>query len=200
MCLQGVDIIKLTINNPKPILVKNVRVFNPYEYDLYVSSIDKGYLRRRFLILFWSGMRYVEFQRFHAHPEWWDPSRKVIDLPAYAEKKTKRSQRQRYIHPLPDLIGEILEQFFLDPKPPTLQTWNANLKRWAEKAELNPIGLSAKSTRKSIESWMIRAGMPVHEVYLRQGHDELTSLRHYQGLPFTDSELQEIKRKLAGMM
>ena len=97
-------------------------------------------------------------------------------------------------------MGEILEQFFLDPKPSSLQTWDVNLKRWAEKANLNPNGISAKSTRKSIESWMIRAGMPVHEVYLRQGHDELTSLRHYQGLPFTNSELQEIKRRLSGMI
>lgn len=186
----------------KPIHVNNVRVLTPNEYDQIVNSIDKSPLRRRFLILFWSGMRYAEFQRFHAHPEWWDPSRGVIDLPAYAvqKKKRSRSQRQRYIRPLPELMNEIIDQFFLDPKPSSLQTWNANLKRWAEKAELDPIGLSAKSTRKSIESWMIRAGMPVHEVYLRQGHDELTSLRHYQGLPFTDSELQEIKRKLAGMI
>lgn len=186
----------------KPIHVNNVRVLTPIEYDQLVNGIAKSHNRRRFLILFWGGMRYAEFQRFHAHPEWWDPSRNTIDLPFCAVKKKKRSrsQRQRYIRPLPELMNEIIDQFFLDPKPPTLQTWNANLKRWAEKAELNPIGLSAKSTRKSIESWMIRAGMPVHEVYLRQGHDELTSLRHYQGLPFTDSELQEIKRKLAGMI
>ena len=184
----------------KPIFVNKVRVFGPHEFDQFVSSIDKAYLRRRFLVLFWTGMRYVELQRFHPHSEWWDPARKVIDLPAYAEKKKKRSQRQRYIHPLPDLMGEILEQFFLDPKPSSLQTWDVNLKRWAEKANLSPNGISAKSTRKSIESWMIRAGMPVHEVYLRQGHDELTSLRHYQGLPFTNSELQEIKRRLSGMI
>ena len=184
----------------RPIHVNNVQILGPHEFDQITNHIEKSHNRRRFLILFWSGMRYAEFQRFHARPEWWDPSRKVIDLPANAEKKKKRSQLQRYIHPLPELIGELIDQFFLDPKPPTLQTWNANLKRWAEKADLDPMGLSAKSTRKSIESWMIRAGMPVHEVYLRQGHNELTSLRHYQGLPFTDTELQEIKKKLAGMI
>ena len=76
----------------KPIHVNNVRVLTPNEYDQIVNSINKSPLRRRFLILFWSGMRYAEFQRFHAHPEWWDPSRGVIDLPAYAVQKKKRSR------------------------------------------------------------------------------------------------------------
>ena len=62
----------------KPIFVNKVRVFGPHDFDQFVSSIDKAYLRRRFLVLFWTGMRYVELQRFHAHSEWWDPARKVI--------------------------------------------------------------------------------------------------------------------------
>jgi len=33
-------------------------------------------------------------------------------------------------------------------------------------------------------------------VCLRQGHDNLTSMRHYQGLVFSDDELRDIKKKL----
>lgn len=180
------------------ILVKGVRILTPHEYDMLLESIKKAVQRRRFLILFWSGARYAEFKRFWEHPEWYISSRNTIHLPESATSKAKRKQVERYIHPLPDLMREIIQEFHKDPEPPSIQTWNENLKRWAEKADLSPLGLSAKSTRKSIESWMIAAGVPVHEVYLRQGHNEMTSLRHYQGLHFTSMEKEEIQRRLTG--
>lgn len=180
------------------IYVKKIQLFTPTTFDSMLDVIDKPLQRRRFLTMFWSGMRYAEFQRFHAHPEWYIKSRNAIHLPQHATKKAKRTQIERYVHPLPEMMREIIEPMFKDEKPPSLQTWNENLKRWAEHAGIDPTGISAKSTRKSIESWMIIAGVPLNVVYLRQGHDELTSLQHYQGLPFTPSEKDEIKRRLAG--
>ena len=95
---------------------------------------------------------------------------------------------------------EIINQFHEDPSPPTRQTWNENLKRWAAKVNLSSVGLSAKTTRKSIESWMVVAGIPLNQIYLRQGHNELTSLMHYQGLHFNPGEKDEIKRRLAHIL
>ena len=43
---------------------------------------------------------------------------------------------------------------------------------------------------------MIAAGIIESAVCLRQGHDNLTSMRHYQGLLFSDAELRDIKKKL----
>jgi hypothetical protein len=43
---------------------------------------------------------------------------------------------------------------------------------------------------------MIAAGIIESAVCLRQGHDSLTSMRHYQGLAFSDDELRDIKKKL----
>jgi len=45
---------------------------------------------------------------------------------------------------------------------------------------------------------MVAAGIPLNIVCLRQGHDKLTSMNHYQGLPFTEAEKVEIQRRLAG--
>jgi len=63
---------------------------------------------------------------------------------------------------------------------------------------MNPYGFNARITRKSVESWMLTADIPEYEVYQRQGHDPITSMRHYQGLAFTKEEKVEIKRMLAG--
>jgi hypothetical protein len=195
------------------ITVNDIRLYTPEMYDNMLSVITKPVHRRRFIILFWSGMRYIEFQRFHSNPTWYDRSRNMIYLPKTAQKKAKRKQLERYIHPLPDMIGEIIAAFHQDPSPPSMQTWNENLIRWAQRMDLEPFtainndgteretyGISAKSTRKSIESWMIVAGAKESAVYLRQGHDRFTSLNHYQGLPFTPDEITEIKRRLAGMI
>ncbi len=179
------------------ILVKKVRVLTPNEYDSILHVIDRPINRKRFLLMFWTGMRYAELQRFHNNPKWYLKSRNVIHIPQEGQKKKKRTQVERVIHPLPELMREIIDGFHKDPKPPTLQTWNDNLKRWSVKAGLSDNGISAKTTRKTIESWMVVAGVPLNQVYLRQGHNELTSLIHYQGLHFTPSEKEEIKRRLS---
>lgn len=149
------------------------------------------------LICFCSGMRYVEVQRLYDHPEWIMKERRTIHLPEEAKRKVKRKQLERYIHPIPPQLESVLRYFFKGKNPPSQQSWNNNLKRWCEKSDISSRGVSSKSTRKSIESWMISAGIPLNEVCLRQGHDSLTSMRHYQGLPFTPVEKEEIKRRLS---
>jgi hypothetical protein len=44
-----------------------------------------------------------------------------------------------------------LKDFFEASNPPVESIWNRNLRKWAETAELNPYGPSAKTTRKTIE-------------------------------------------------
>ncbi|WP_407347439.1 hypothetical protein V7O61_03330 [Methanolobus sp. WCC1] len=83
-------------------------------------------------------------------------------------------------------MENVLDYFFGNKKPPSRSAWNENLLRWAERSELNPLGLSSKTTRKSIESWLITADIPLNVICLRQWYDSLISLLHYQGLPFND--------------
>lgn len=61
-------------------------------------------------------------------------------------------------------------------------------------------GIVPKMTRKTLESWMIAVDVGAPTVCNRQGHDELTSLKHYQALPFTEEEKRAIRQKLAGWM
>jgi hypothetical protein len=89
-------------------------------------------------------------------------------------------------------------KYFTDESGRYPKVWNENLKRWAEKAVLETEGIVPKTTRKSIESWMYVAGLPMNFICLRQGHDSFTSMNHYQALPFTEAEKAEIKRRLAG--
>jgi len=43
---------------------------------------------------------------------------------------------------------------------------------------------------------MLKAGIPEIEIYSKQGHDPITSFRHYQSFSYTDYEVKDIERKL----
>jgi len=71
-----------------------------------------------------------------------------------------------------------------------------NMQRWAQLAGIKPYGMSVKTTRKTIESWQIAAGIIESTVCLIAGHDSITSIKFYQGLAFSDDELRDIKKQL----
>ena len=180
----------------EPIYVKGVRVLDPSDREAIYNAIPKQHHKTIFDMLFWSGMRYVEVQRFHDHPEWYMKERRAIHLPEEAQLKVKRIAPERYIHPLPPQLDGLLPYFFSNKRPPVQAAWNRNMNRWVFAAGLGEKGMSSKVTRKTIESWMITAEIPLNVVCLRQGHDSLTSMRHYQGLPFTDGDRVRIKNVL----
>jgi len=89
----------------------------------------------------------------------------------------------------------VFSHFLNDKKPPYRSSWNKDLARWSEKAGINP-KVGPKTPRKTIESWMLKTGIPEIEIYSRQGHDPITSLKHYQSLSFTDYEMRDIEKRL----
>lgn len=189
---------------PEPIFITTmkghkIRILSPFDYDNMVKVIDKPYLATIFNIARWTGMRYEEIRRLYEHPEWVLIERRHIHLNPQAQRKVKRKERERHV-PIPVQIENELKYFFKNQKPPTLQTWDVNLKRWGQKAGLGTVGISAKMTRATLETWMLTAGLTETEICLRQGHTLITSLNHYQSLPslFTPVERFEIIKRLAG--
>jgi len=176
-----------------------IKILTPSEYDCMDSHINKPYLRTIFHVAFYSGMRYIEVQRLYDRSDLWQQERHTIYIPRELDRKVKRVAPERYITPIPPQLESELPYFFLNPKPPCLKVWDENLKRWAKDAGMDLLGISAKMTRASIESWMsVSRLFKTEDVCLRQGHTELTQLRHYLALPFTDIEKTEIKRRLSG--
>ncbi|MDQ1252554.1 MAG: hypothetical protein QG646_1675 [Euryarchaeota archaeon] len=176
--------------------VKDVRILIPTEYEKIKAAIPKEKHRTILDILLITGMRYAEVLRLYDHKEWYNEKRNIIHLPEEAQRKHKRRQLERTIHPLPSMFNYMLKDFWQACKPPLESTWNKNLQRWALKAGIKPYGLSVKSSRKTLESWLIASGVVESTVCLRQGHDSLTSMRHYQGLAFSEDELRDIKKQL----
>ncbi len=73
------------------------------------------------------------------------------------------------------------------------------METWAERAGLDPIGLGPKTGRKTWESWLVSAHPDrVLEVFLSQGHTQMTALGHDVNLPFTDSDKARMLEWVAG--
>jgi integrase len=176
--------------------VRNIRILTPGEYKRLRDAIPKLRYKTILDIMQITGMRYIELIRLYHHKEWYNESRNLIHLPEQAQKKVKRRQLERTIYPLPSMFHYLLRDFWGGGELPNQTTMNKNLQRWAKIAGLSSYGISVKTTRKTLESWMISAGIIESTVCLRQGHSNLVSMRHYQGLVFSDDELKDIKKLL----
>ncbi len=176
--------------------INNIRILTPQEWDQLKDVIPKEHHVTNFKILTITGLRYIEFLRLYDHPEWYNRKENLIHLPEEAQKKGKRTMRERTLTPLPSMFEDTFKAFTQGPRPPQEATWNKNLQRWIQKVGIKPYGVSAKTTRKTIESWMYAAQVPTMDICERQGHDSLTSMRHYRRNTFSAREQREIETKL----
>ncbi len=55
------------------------------------------------------------------------------------------------------------------------------------------LDLSAGSTRKAWESWLIESGLPISRILASQGHDMNTSMKHYYNNDVTPEERIKMK-------
>ena len=173
-----------------------IRVLTVTEYKNLKNAIPKDNYKIILDVLMISGMRYIEVCRLYENPEWYNEKRNLIHLTEEAQKKHERRQPERTINRLPNMFNLMMKMFFAGKKPPVESSWNRDLARWGVKAGLNPYGISAKTSRKTLESWLIVGGVSESTVCLRQGHTTLVSMLHYQNLAFSDDEVNDIENQL----
>jgi len=208
-------LIKRIDNGKTPIMRKGVRILRPGECKAVIDNIPKKEYRSMFRGLLFTGMRYIEMQRFQKHPSWYDGE--FIHLPEESVHKHKRKQLERSVRLNP--IGRMAIEHFLDIKIPlpSYQSWNRNVACWAWHAQLNKAelyrntkkknnpteyrvpGLGSKSTRKTYESWLVYYyPNRLTEILLSQGHDHVTSVKHYLNMPFNEHDKIDMKEFVDG--
>ncbi|RPJ79095.1 MAG: site-specific integrase [Alphaproteobacteria bacterium] len=121
---------------------------------------------------------------------------KVLTVEEYDKFIQAIPESKRAIFEINTITGlRYVELQRLYDKPPERSSWNRDLARWSLKAGIIP-KVGNRTSRKTIESWMLKSGIPEIEIYSRQGHDPITSLKHYQSLSFTDYEMRDIEKRL----
>ena len=180
-----------------PIVKNGTRILRPNEYEALRRACPKPDYRRMLEALLHTGMRYVEMQRLYDHPKWFDND--MIHLPKEASRKVKRTQMERYVRL--NQQGRMAVEYFLNLRYglPTIQAWGQNMKRWGKYAGIDPDGLSAKTTRKTWESWLVYY-YPIQSIAVAssQGHTTVTQFQHYLNLPFSEVDKLEMKKYVEG--
>ncbi len=192
----------------RPIIKAGTRILRPAEYDALLDQIKRLKTKYKYReianALLYTGMRWVELERFHTHDtdpknreKWFDRRAMVIYLPREASRKKKRTMPDRYVYLSSQGITHVENFLRYVDKLPGRVSLNNLLALWGKKANLGRI--SVKTFRKTWESWLV-AAYPnlIPLIAMSQGHTEITAMRHYLNLPFTKEDLEEIKIRTAG--
>jgi integrase len=175
------------------------RILRPYEFELLREGAKKTENKTLLDGCLLLGARYKECQNIQNNQQWFDGN--FIHLPSEAQKKVKRRQIERWIR-LSSMGKAILPYFFENRKRlPSIQAWDYSLPIWGKKAGLDILGISARTLRKTYESWLIfYFPEATNLIYLSQGHTTLTSLQHYINLPFLEEDKNKMKRWVDGWL
>ena len=174
------------------------RILRPSEY-IKLRAEARPFYRALFDVALLTGMRIVELKLFLENPNWFDGT--FIHLPRVAIRKQKATVTQRWIHLSIKgrTVIENLHRSINHEDIPTEQGLIKYLKACAGRAGIGPEGINMNMFRKTYESWLI-SSYPERkeEVFLSQGHNSFTALRHYINLQFTENDRIEMKEYVDG--
>lgn len=184
----------------RPITKNGVRILRPSEWNRLSQSIpDVHKVNADTLLL--SGLRYMEARRLQTNPGWFDG--RFLQLPKEAVGKELRHQKERWVR-LSDRGRETIGKFFSQERLPVWQVWGRWMKSWGTEAGLDPLGLCAKTTRKTWESWLAFAFMDKPSAWViittSQGHTSGTSVSHYLNTPFIEDDLSAMQPWISGFL
>lgn len=174
------------------------RMLKPSEVKSMESKINKMVYKMDFKTAFYTGMRFKELKCFADHPEWHNYKRALILIP----KKYTKTDSERKINLTPgfnDLLYFFLQSNKL--KYPSYQAWSADLRRWGTLACIeHPEDLSAGTSRKTWESWLIESGFNINKILASQGHTMNVSVVHYYNNDVSPAEREDMKKETMGWM
>lgn len=174
-----------------------MQVLTPKEFEVLREVITDFERKTQLDFLLLSGMRYAEAIRLHKNRAWF--SNGFIHLPSEkGQRKKKRSQKERWVRL--NKVGKDKTEAFLHTRGlPSINGWNQLMLSWGEKAGIRDKELSAKTTRKTWESWLVHYYPNRYlDVALSQGHTAVTQLQHYLNMPFTVSDKEGMKPWVEG--
>lgn len=188
-----------------------LRVLRPVEYDMLRSSVDSENTKLFLDLSLYTGMRYIELVRLSQNLDWIREQTHTIYLSHEAALKVERKAPDRFVHLSREGWHAVADfkRKGLDPKEDlyTRRGFTKFLKSNAAKAGISLDGLSAKTLRKTYESWLVQAlvikgNQPSALALIAKsfGHLESTAIAHYINLDFTKEDIDKIMVRTAGWM
>jgi integrase len=184
----------------KIIMRQNTRILTPRDWERMRKHLNAKYMLICDVVLE-SGMRWEEFWDLLDHPEWFDPSRRCIDLPKSAIKKVKSIYKERTIRLTVDGCDAV--KALLRANGSVTYTDRASvgavLKLAATKSGIGDTGITPKMFRKTLVSWLVVCYPErAFTISASIGHDLETMRIHYANLSFERRDVEDMRKFLQG--
>jgi integrase len=195
----------MILESPKPILKtiekKSIRVLRPMEYKAIWNASKKFQNQIVLDTLLLTAGRITELKEMQINRQWFDFTNNSIHVKEHKIKRMERGVLDRYIHL--SIKGSVVVQTFLHNgfKIPSYPTIQENLRRWATASGISTESLSAKTFRKTYESWLVFS-FPEKSLSILQstGHTQSVALSHYLNMPFTEKDKLEMSEYVTGWL
>lgn len=189
---------------PSALQVNGSRVLTPAEASAIRSVIVRPSLRTVFDMMIYTGIRYAELAQ--VTPATFDPDRRRIIIRSGKARAKQKARDVKLCHKGIAAVAAYLES---GARPPGVRAWREDLIGWARSARLsplsvatatgNPAGLTARTTRKTLESWLLVAYPDRFiEIIKSQGHSESVALEHYVNISWMPAEREAIRGEVVG--
>jgi hypothetical protein len=185
----------------KPIIKHGARILRPWEWLAIRDHLKPG-TQLICDISLNTGMRSTELWLFIQHPEWFDESRRAIDLPKGAMLKSWRTLDERTVLLSIEGVKAVKTLFEATAKARVIHD-RSNLRKELRtatlEAELSDNGISPKMFRKTVISWLM-VTVPEKEPYILMsaGHGKDVQQRHYLAAGFERRDVEDMRKLLRG--
>lgn len=177
------------------------RVLRPVEYELLFQSCSKYNYQVLMSTLLYTGARYSEICLLYKHQDMFRQTGHIY----VRSTKTKAKEKDRYIKLNQNGIHAV--RAFLNIKtnlewPPASPNLYTDIRRWAEKAELDLTGIGVRMFRKTWEAWLgYSYPNALGPICLSQGHTDAIGITHYAtSLPLSNEDKVAIKKATQGWL
>jgi len=178
------------------------RIFSPEQYMKLREQLNPEY---RMICdgLINTGARMVEQEKILKHKEWYNPTRRIIDLPEEgAAEKHEMLTTDRTIYLTSRGVEAMDALYSSGVIGKKRSAFFQALKRAAVNAGMDARGVNPKSLRKTTATWLMESrkelGIDTTDIAQSLGHDVRTLMKYYAGTGFNAQERKEMVEYFRG--
>lgn len=176
------------------------RVLHVVEYEAIRKAAKKFNNQLRLDLELLTAGRYNELRELQWNKQWFEWDNNALKIKEHKVFRVRRTP-QRYVHL--SNMGKTQVETFLNmkdaPRLPSYSAMRENLKRWVERANVDPRGLSVRCFRKTYESWlMFYYPEKSFAIFQSTGHTPDVAMEHYVNTPFNEEDKILMKKYVEG--
>lgn len=169
------------------IIIDNIRILTPDELLKILKSINDINACIKFLYIFSTGFRPSESNYILDNPDKIDYDKRIISFEDNRWDKARRFKPRKIYLSRSDLYNVLLYTKLNERMNTESYQINRNLKRWADKANINSLHIDSTSIRMTRMTWLLNL-FPKFESNIIAASDFYGNINLYKNINFSNND------------